>query len=45
MKMKAKCTDSGNRVKAAQVAATSKKMKAPQKEYAKQLKKEETGTY
>jgi len=43
--MKAKCTDSGSRVKAAQVAAAAKKMKAPQKEYAKQLKKEETGMY
>lgn len=45
MKMKPKCTDSGNRVKAAQVAAAAKKMKAPQKQYAKQLKKEETGMY
>jgi hypothetical protein len=45
MKMKAKCTDNGNRVKAAQVAAAAKKMKAAPKAYTKQLKKEETGMY
>jgi len=43
--MKAKCTDSGNRVKAAQVAAAAKKVKTAQKVYSKQLKKEETGMY
>jgi hypothetical protein len=45
MKKKPNCTDSGNRVKAAQVAAAAKKMKAAPKAYAKQLKKEETGMY
>ena len=41
--MKGKCTDSGMRVKQAQIAAAAKKMKNG--DYAKQLKKEETGMY
>jgi len=42
-KDKSKCTDSGMRVKQAQMAAGGKKMKNG--DYAKQLKKEETGMY
>lgn len=41
-KMKGKCTDSGMRVKQAQVAAAKKTKNG---DYAKQLKKEETGMY
>lgn len=40
-KMPSKCTDNGNRVKQAQMAAGGKKMKNG--DYAKQLKKEEKG--
>jgi hypothetical protein len=40
-KDKSKCTDSGMRVKQAQMAAGGKKMKNG--DYAKQLKKEEKG--
>ena len=42
-KDKSKCTDSGMRVKQAQVTAAAKKTKNG--DYAKQLKKEETGMY
>jgi len=41
--MKGKCTDNSTRVKQAQVAAAAKKTKNG--DYAKQLKKEETGMY